>query len=651
MSIHLIFFRFFSAPKFVKISFFLGLLLLGFQTKATHIFGGHLKMTQLDAEAGRFKVSVLIYVDVGFLTPFLTQDLLNGVADIPIFAKKDNRQIIRFKVPYSGFKSVIYDNPSCAEILKLQTQEYLYETEISLNLNDFTDPDGYYMSFDLCCRNQILSNIANPIQTGYIFYTEFPALLEGTEPVIFSTPTFPILNGDYICANKLFTYDFSAIDPDGDELRYSLVWPFNDFNINSVTPPTRAGPYPLITWAGGASLANIIPGPIPLSINPKTGILSVKAKSLGIYAFSVQVEKFRNGVKIGSVRHDFQLPVVDCAVNTPPVPIITVNNTPVKEVEICAGEKITLETANNAQWAFQWQKDGDNIAKANASQLLINEVGKYSVVKSLTKQCVNDTTSGIVLVKYKKNVEATITGPSKPICLGDSMLLASNSSVNNAFEWFYKGLSISKQDQIYVKKEGVYTLKEKGFCNSPLDSLDVTFLPLPVLPNPSAPVSICLRDTTVLTFQSKPNWTFDWFRSQKNLNQPNVLSLAVRDTGNYYVQVSDALGCKNLSKAYRVNLKDDCQEALTRLFIPDIFSPNADGINDTWQIRNLDLNSESIVTIFNRWGEVVYYSDNYSASPWDGRYNGQIVSTGVYAYTIQFPKSKYTMRGQLMVAY
>jgi gliding motility-associated-like protein len=369
--------------------------------------------------------------------------------------------------------------------------------------------------------------------------------------------------------------------------------------------------------------------------------------------FSVQVDKIRNGVKIGSVRHDFQLPVVDCSPTTPPVPIITLNASPIKEVAICPGDKVTLETSQNPRWIFQWQKDGDNIAKANSSQLNVTSIGSYNVVKSFNDQCVNDTTSAIVIVKYKKDIDASIVKP-KPTCLGDSMRLDITSSAARSFEWFFANTLLASTNPVYVKKKGVYFLKESpktALCNVALDSIVVSFEPLPLVAAVSAPVSICLRDTAYLQTTGPNNWTYQWFRNQSILpNQINQL-VAVRDTGNYYVQVSNTLGCKNLSKAYRVNLKDDCRDPVTRLQVPEIFTPNADGINDTWLIRNLDLNPESIVTVFNRWGEVVFYSDNYTTSPWDGTFRGRVVETGVYAYTIQLPKSKYTMRGQLMVMY
>ena len=75
------------------------------------------------------------------------------------------------------------------------------------------------------------------------------------------------------------------------------------------------------------------------------------------------------------------------------------------------------------------------------------------------------------------------------------------------------------------------------------------------------------------------------------------------------------------------------------VYIPNTFSPNNDGINDTWQIiYNLDCWVDVEFRIFNRWGEMIYhgYDFNFSSHPfWDGSINGSgyYAIDGVYVYT------------------
>jgi gliding motility-associated-like protein len=71
--------------------------------------------------------------------------------------------------------------------------------------------------------------------------------------------------------------------------------------------------------------------------------------------------------------------------------------------------------------------------------------------------------------------------------------------------------------------------------------------------------------------------------------------------------------------------------------IPNIFSPNGDGVHDTWKIDYLDTYPGSTVDIFNRYGQKVFHSDGYT-TPWDGTVNGKPVPVGTYYYIVN-PKN------------
>jgi len=67
--------------------------------------------------------------------------------------------------------------------------------------------------------------------------------------------------------------------------------------------------------------------------------------------------------------------------------------------------------------------------------------------------------------------------------------------------------------------------------------------------------------------------------------------------------------------------------------VPNTFTPNGDGINDTWDIKYLDQYPNCTVRIVNRYGTQVYFSHNYPI-PWDGKYKGADLPAGVYYYII-----------------
>lgn len=80
------------------------------------------------------------------------------------------------------------------------------------------------------------------------------------------------------------------------------------------------------------------------------------------------------------------------------------------------------------------------------------------------------------------------------------------------------------------------------------------------------------------------------------------------------------------------------------------FTPNGDGINDTWEIRGISTYQQAHIQVFNRWGNKVYESIGYS-SPWDGTFNGKALPVGTYYYIIS-PGEKGTqesLRGDVTI--
>ncbi len=70
------------------------------------------------------------------------------------------------------------------------------------------------------------------------------------------------------------------------------------------------------------------------------------------------------------------------------------------------------------------------------------------------------------------------------------------------------------------------------------------------------------------------------------------------------------------------------------LVIPQIITPNNDGYNDEWRIKNIDLYPGAEVRVYNRWGKLVFSTKNLSDNPWDGRSEGKLVATDSYHYIL-----------------
>lgn len=306
----------------------LALILFGAYASATHIVGGEFEI--LHIEGDRYLFRQIQYFDVINGNP-QAKDLQ---IDASIFRKRENVFVRSVLMRYQSESLVPYTNPECTND-RLVTTRIVYTTEVTLDPNLFSDPEGYYMVWERCCRNNIITNIIRPEETGQTFYIEFPPIRkEGMEFRNSSPQLFPPLS-DYACVNRFYYVDFRGTDPDGDSLVYSLVKPSNSSEFNPLPTPTPA-PHPTVVWQSGINTAYQIPGNPTLEINPK-GFLTVTPSEEGLFVFSVKCEEYRKGVKIGEVVRDFQLFVIDCP-DPGNAPVIQVKppggNTFVSELEM-----------------------------------------------------------------------------------------------------------------------------------------------------------------------------------------------------------------------------------------------------------------------------------------------------------------------------
>ncbi len=121
------------------------------------------------------------------------------------------------------------------------------------------------------------------------------------------------------------------------------------------------------------------------------------------------------------------------------------------------------------------------------------------------------------------------------------------------------------------------------------------------------------------------NSTRDWVQITRNENQAYRTQFSGLYAGVYNIYVEDNFGCM-------IVLRDSINQD-TNIFIPNIFTPNGDGYNDVFFIRNLPLEGTTLV-VTNRMGGKVFESNNYNPETlWDG---GE-VTDGVYYYYFKFP--------------
>ncbi|MDQ6814656.1 MAG: gliding motility-associated C-terminal domain-containing protein, partial [Bacteroidota bacterium] len=132
-------------------------------------------------------------------------------------------------------------------------------------------------------------------------------------------------------------------------------------------------------------------------------------------------------------------------------------------------------------------------------------------------------------------------------------------------------------------------------------------------------------------------WTPATYLNNPNIRNPVSYPL---DSITYRVTVASQSGCKGNASVRVLILKS--------LGIPNAFSPNGDGVNDTWNIASLASYPTCVVEVFNRYGATVFRSHGYS-KPWDGTFNGSILPAGVYYYLINVGNGKQPYTGNVTI--
>lgn len=174
-------------------------------------------------------------------------------------------------------------------------------------------------------------------------------------------------------------------------------------------------------------------------------------------------------------------------------------------------------------------------------------------------------------------------------------------------------------------KAQTYSLELSNQCGIKSDALTLAFdnnVPVVAL-GPSQ--SLCPGDMIDLDVTQSFPATYEW-STGSGLPSINIVS-----PGSYAVTVS-AL-CFDANDAIVVEQADDCFP--TALYLPNVFSPNDDNINDVF---TLSTNPEVQITklegtIFDRWGNQIFYSGDIPFV-WNGRFKDDLMQPGVYVYVI-----------------
>ena len=324
--------------------FALGFFLLPFSVKATHIVGGDISYECLGNNL--YAVTLNVYRDCFYGDPLAWFD--------------DPAYVGIYKADGSLFKEVQMDLMNNDTLSNQLTDPCLFiPPDVCVHTSRYREtvslpfsPGGYTMIYQRCCRNQTIVNIENPLQTGASYTIDLTekALMECN-----SSPEFGQLNQIYICTNKPFIEDYSAIDPDGDSLVYRMCKPVSGGSLSDPQPiPTMTIPVidSVVYIEPFYSVENMLGGDIQaLDIDPVTGLLTAFPEITGQFVVGICVEEWRDGELLSTVRRDFQYNAGPCG------EFVSAFFSPSSQCE-----DLTVSFENDSQLAdeYLWYFDSEN---------------------------------------------------------------------------------------------------------------------------------------------------------------------------------------------------------------------------------------------------------------------------------------------------
>ena len=340
---------------------------------AAHIIGGEMRYVYLGPGSApntkSFRIIMVLFrgddPSGAALAPNYVVGIFNNDNGQKIIGTAANNNWLISQDP-PGTPSVPIIFPSCIQNAPTLNYTYaIYTMVVELPNNS----NGYTVAYQTCCRINGMVNVGN--STGSTYACSIPGsnqLPVGND----SSPQFS-LPVNVICRNAPFTLNFSATDPDGDSLSYSLCSAYNGgAAINAGFQDPAPPPYSSVSYNTPFTGAN--PLGTGATINPQTGVITGLAPDFGKYVVSVCISVFRNGVQIATHRKDLIVQVSDCELTTA---------TPMPDFITCDGFNVqfshTSTGANSVFWDFGDLSTLADTSNINNPSYTYTDTGTYTL--------------------------------------------------------------------------------------------------------------------------------------------------------------------------------------------------------------------------------------------------------------------------------
>jgi len=302
-----------------------------------------------------------------------------------------------------------------------------------------------------------------------------------------------------------------------------------------------------------------------------------------------------------------------------PVPAASSNS------PVCTNNTLNLNASDGIEYAWtgpnNFTASGETVVLTNAQP---NQSGKYRVLVTTAAGCTNLDS---VTVAINPNPVATVSFSSATICEKDNIQL--QSSGGTGYQWSpAAGLSsdvIANPVAAPVVTTDYTVIVSNQFSCTDTAEVLVNVIEAPrafagvdkwIIEGSYAQITANATGQDISYSWTPTSYINDLLSLQPVVNPPQ--------DANYVLTVVSNAGCGTATDTMKVFVFKD-------VFVPSAFTPNNDGLNDTWNIPALNAFPGFILSVYNRYGQIVYQNKDVNI-PWDGKFKGQLQASGVFVY-------------------
>lgn len=306
------------------------------------------------------------------------------------------------------------------------------------------------------------------------------------------------------------------------------------------------------------------------------------------------------------------------------------------DTAICKGDEFRIEAEVSGgdvlNYSYTWTPNQGNVISFIASP---NQTGNYTLIAS--DGCSDpDTANLIVFVKPSPIISLT---SSDSTCIGLPGFLQANVEPPANYLYSWDGGPFTGVDTFAGQAGDFIDI----FVENPLtnctasDNGSIPAYPRVIADFTSIPNTECLdllNNTIVLLDQSSEGSQGIWtIGDSDSMDYEAGMSIEYSfiDTGNFPISlyINDDHGC---SDSFTQNV---CVNIFSQINAPTAFSPNFDGVNDVFSLKTIGTANETFM-IFNRWGNLLYQSNDAENLGWNGFYNNEVMPIAEYVWELQY---------------